>query len=454
MKVVDISCDVDGMFAAKLLAMSGMKVLRPIRSAGSPAGAERPALLDIYLNAHKEIVPCSSADDTATLVAPDDVVFSTFDRGRYVGLASESVVAALPSTCVHVTTSTFGTTGPYATLRGGPLAAWAAGGYLAITGEPDREPLIGPENLCGYIGGYTAAIAAEAALQLRGRTGRGQHVDISTMESMLSVHQSTFSRLALGIVRQRTGRYTETYPLVVRPCRDGHVSLGVVTDSEFDRFALAIGRADLITDERYRDKNARWDHRAELDAEIDPFLSSHAADEVVDILRANGVAAAKVAGPSDVLANPQLEHRRFWDHPREVLQEARMPGSPIPKAMRFSVGERPRDVGVTPPTRSDPLPLAGVVVLDFTAFWAGPSSDEMVGGSWGECHMDRASTFEGRRGPPYARRFGARDAPVPPEDEPQQAEHRARPDRSARPTHRTPIGPVRRRPGRELSRPG
>ncbi len=362
------------MFAAKLLAMAGMKVLRPTRSAGSPAGAERPALLDIYLNAHKQIVPCSNADEAATLVAADDVVFSTFDRGRYAGLASESVMAALPSTCVHVTTSTFGTTGPYATFRGGPLAGWAAGGYLAITGEPDREPLIGPENLCGYVGGYTAAIAAEAALQLRRRTGQGQHVDISTMEAMLSVHQSTFSRLALGIVRERTGRYTETYPLVVRPCRDGHVSLGVVTDSEFDRFALAIGRADLITDERYRDKNARWDHRDEFDAEIDPFLSSHAADEVVDLLRANGVAAAKVAGPSDVLANPQLEHRRFWDHPREVLQEAQMPGNPIPTATRFSAGERPRDGGVTPPTRSDPLPLAGVVVLDFTAFWAGPSA--------------------------------------------------------------------------------
>ena len=307
LKVLDISCDVDGRFAAKLLAMSGMTVLRPVQRAGPSAPAGSPAPLDIYLNAHKQFVTCSSAEDLVSLVAGDDVVFSTFDHGGYAGLASDSVVEALPSTCVHVTTSTFGTTGPYASFRGGPLAAWAAGGYLAITGEPDREPLIGPENLCGYIGGYTAAIAAEAALHLRRRSGEGQHVDISTMESMLSVHQSTFSRLALGIVRERTGRYTETYPLVVRPCRDGHVSLGVVTDSEFDRFAMAIERPDLITDERYCDKNARWDHRDEFDAEIDAFLSGHDADEVVDILRAHGVAAAKVAGPSDVLSNPQLE---------------------------------------------------------------------------------------------------------------------------------------------------
>ncbi len=375
MKVLDISCDVDGRFAAKLLAMSGMTVLRPVQRAGPPAPAGSPAPLDTYLNAHKQFVACSSAEDLVSLVAGDDVVFSTFDHGGYAGLASDSVVEALPSTCVHVTTSTFGTTGPYASFRGGPLAAWAAGGYLAITGEPDREPLIGPENLCGYIGGYTAAIAAEAALHLRRRSGEGQHVDISTMESMLSVHQSTFSRLALGIVRERTGRYTETYPLVVRPCRDGHVSLGVVTDSEFDRFAMAIERADLITDERYCDKNARWDHRDEFDAEIDAFLSSHDADEVVDILRAHGVAVAKVAGPSDVLSNPQLDYRRFWDHPQGGLPRARMPGNPVPEAMRFSPSQRQHHDGrPTTPARSDRLPLAGLVVLDFTAFWAGPSA--------------------------------------------------------------------------------
>jgi crotonobetainyl-CoA:carnitine CoA-transferase CaiB-like acyl-CoA transferase len=374
LKVLDISRDVDGRFAAKLLAMSGMTVLRPVHRAGPSAPAETPGHLDIYLDAHKQFVPCSSAEEMVSLVAGDDVVFSTFDHGRYVGLASDSVVEALPSTCVHITTSTFGTTGPYASFRGGPLAAWAAGGYLAITGEADREPLIGPENLCGYIGGYTAAIAAEAALHLRRRSGQGQHVDISTMESMLSVHQSTFSRLALGIVRERTGRYTETYPLVVRPCRDGHVSLGVVTDSEFDRFAMAIGRADLITDERYGDKNARWDHRDEFDAEIDAFLSSRDADEVVDILRAHGVAAAKVAGPSDVLSNPQLDHRRFWDHPQGGPPQARMPGNPIPAATRFSDSRRHHDVRSTIPARSDGLPLAGMVVLDFTAFWAGPSA--------------------------------------------------------------------------------
>jgi crotonobetainyl-CoA:carnitine CoA-transferase CaiB-like acyl-CoA transferase len=366
LKVVDLSCDVAGRFAAKLLAMSGLDVIRPESS--TPAAGPQP--LDVYLDAHKEIVSCREPAEALSLVATEDVVFTTFDRGRYAGLVSVSGVDALPSTCVHVTTSTFGTFGPYSTFRGGPMADWAAGGYLAITGEPEREPLIGPENLCGYIGGYTAAIAAEAALQHRRRTGEGQQVDISTMESMLSVHQSTFSRLAAGIVRLRTGRYTEAYPLVVRPCRDGHVSLGVVTDAEFDRLAIAVGREDLITDERFCNKDLRWDHRDELDVELEGFLSQHDADRAVEILSGHGVAAAKVAAPSDVLTNPQLAHRGFWEQPGGPARLGRMPGNPIPAAKQISTSPSSTTARYH---RPGGLPLAGVV-LDFTAFWAGPSA--------------------------------------------------------------------------------
>jgi crotonobetainyl-CoA:carnitine CoA-transferase CaiB-like acyl-CoA transferase len=289
-------------------------------------------------------------------------------------LVSEAWVERLPATCIQVTTSTFGTFGPYSTFRGGPLADWAAGGYLAITGEPDREPLIGPENLCGYITGYTAAIAAEAALRHRRRTGIGARVDVCAMEAMLSVHQSTFSRMAAGIVRERTGRYTEVYPLVVRPCRDGYVSLGVVTDAEFDRLAIAFGQEDLCTDSRFRDKDARWDHRDELDLEFDRFLSAHDAEQVVRILEEHGVAAAKVAEACDVLDNPQLAHRNFWDCPHGPERAARMPGNPLPAARRSATGAPSGCDPAAAPALARTLPLEGVVVLDFTAFWAGPSA--------------------------------------------------------------------------------
>lgn len=370
LKVVDLSQDIAGGFATKLLAMAGLRVVRP-SGPEPPAGHPlSPQVVRTYLHAGKEDSPAPRDLVASSIIEADDIVFTTFDRGRYATWCVEGI----PSRCVHVTTSAFGMSGSYSGWRGGPAAEWAAGGYLAITGDPGQPPLAGPETACGYIAGYTAAIAAEAALRQRGRTGRGQHADISAMESMLSVHQSTFSRLAVGIVRVRTGRYTEVYPLTVRPCRDGHVSLGVVTDSEFDRLVIAMGREDLVADPRFSDPASRWQHRDDLDRELDAFLSSHDADRVVDILTAHGVAVAKVVGPFGVTTNPQLEHRGFWIHPRTPAHTACMPGNPVPAATRFPSDRQPPASTPGCPPRSPDLPLAGVTVLDFTAFWAGPSA--------------------------------------------------------------------------------
>ena len=356
--VLDLASDVAGRFAAKLLAMAGLDVVRP----GSPD----PTVLGRYLDLHKRSTEWADG-------ARADVVFTTYDRGH----------APLPTSDaprVVVTTSSYGTTGPYSGWRGGPLAEWAAGGYLALTGWPDREPLIGPEYLCGYIGGYTAAIAAEAALRQRQRTGRDVHVDVSTMESMLNVHQSTFSRLAAGIVRERSGRYTEVYPLVVRPCRDGYVSLGVVTDVEFDRLLIAIGRPELALDARFHDAAARWVHRDALDTELATFLDDHDADDVVRILDAHGLPVAKVADAADVLANPQLADRGFWDAIDIDGQKHRVPGNPVPASVAFAADAASATPFPSLPTnpRDERLPLADVTVLDFSAFWAGPSATRLL----------------------------------------------------------------------------
>jgi crotonobetainyl-CoA:carnitine CoA-transferase CaiB-like acyl-CoA transferase len=355
-KVIDLSTGVAGQWAAKLFAMSGAEVARP-------SGPRRPAALGRYLDACKQVVDWTGP----SLVDGADLIFTTFDAGQRTGYAAELE----PSDhYVEVMTSTYGGTGPYASLKGGPLAAWAAGGYLAITGEPDREPLIGPEHLCEYVNGYVAAIAAEVALRERRRHGKGRLVDIGAMESMITVHQSTFARYALGDVRRRTGRYYEVYPLVTRPCRDGYVLLSVVTDDEYDRFLIATDRLDLLQDDRFKTRSAANEHRDAFDAELAPFLEKRDADEIVDILAADGVVAGKVAEVEDVLSNPQLAHRRFWI-------QGPGPGNPIPAPAVYAPPARPaRPVPLMPSAlaRDTPgvRPLEGIVVADFTVFWAGP----------------------------------------------------------------------------------
>jgi len=343
LRVIDLSRDVAGGFCAKLLAMNGAEVVR--------VGDDLRGALGTYLHLHTSRSSASPRD----LVPDADVVITTFDAGRYVSSLDEAGVRALNPSIVHVTTSSFGTTGPYSPMAGGSLVDWAAGGYLYITGEPDREPLAGPLTLCGYVAGYTAAIAAMAGVLWGGRV-----LDVSVMESMLSVHQSTFSRLGAGILRTRTGRFTEVYPLVVLPCRTGSISLGVVTDEEFDRLTIAMDRPALAGDPRFSSQSARQQHVAELEGILVEWFSHLEAAEAVDLLQAHAVAAATVASAEELLANPQLEHRSFWDR----VDGRRLPGNPL-RAAAPSTAAGAADPGG---------PVAEPVVLDLTAFWAGPSA--------------------------------------------------------------------------------
>jgi crotonobetainyl-CoA:carnitine CoA-transferase CaiB-like acyl-CoA transferase len=368
MKVVDLSCDVAGRFAAKLFALGGSEVIRPA------AAAPEDDLLAAYLDSLKTAVRVDGPNAAAEMLAGADVIFLSFDGGRRLGLAGELLPLA-PTDCVRVTTSTYGTTGPYAAWRGGPAAAWAAGGYLAITGDPEREPLMGPLELCRYVNGYAAAIAAEAGLAARRRTGRGCDVDVSAMETMLGLHQSTFSRLAMGAVRVRTGRFAEVYPLAYFRCADGYISLGTSTNDEFDRLCIVAGRPELAADERFANGFARLANADALDAALTPFLRRQRVDELVELLQENGVAAVKVTDPADMLRHPQLEHRHYL---ASSAGGAAMPGDPLPhaKVHAAGAGRRPADARTWPlePRSGAPLPLEGVRVLDFTAWWAGPSA--------------------------------------------------------------------------------
>ena len=360
MLALDLSCDVAGRFAARLFAWGGTRVVRV-----APDLAE-PESLTLYLDSGKER---ASADELPALLAQCDLVFTSSDQGAYLGFAD---VSAVPDRCIHVTTSSYGATGPYAAWRGGSMADWAAGGYLYITGDPSREPLAGPENCCAYAAGYTAAFGAEAALIGRKRAGddggQGRHLDISTMESMLLLHQSTFARTQAGDVRRRTGRYTEVYPLTVLPCRTGHVSLGVVSDAEFDKMAIAMGHPEWTADPRFVPREVRWEHRDAMDAALSEFLLQHDADAVVALLQEGGVACAKVAGAGDIADNPQLAHRGYWE---SVPGGGVMPGYPL-RVFRAFEGGPAKAIPLAPANAH--LPLAGIKVLDFTIFWAGPSA--------------------------------------------------------------------------------
>jgi crotonobetainyl-CoA:carnitine CoA-transferase CaiB-like acyl-CoA transferase len=156
MLVIDLSADVAGRFCAKLLAMGGAEVRGPRRGS---------TWIDRYLGAHSRAL-----DAPATHIGEADVVLTSFDAGRYHDGFDDGLVRSLNPGVVHVTTSTFGTAGPYAVYRGGSIVDWAAGGYLGITGEPDREPLRVPSRCAGTSPGTPPRSRQKPGWPTAGRT--------------------------------------------------------------------------------------------------------------------------------------------------------------------------------------------------------------------------------------------------------------------------------------------
>ena len=329
-------------------------------------------------------------------VARADVVITSFEGGCYDGPYDAGRIRALNPAAVHLTLSPFGIVGPYRTLRTSSIVDWAASGYLYITGEPDR-PLAGPTEFCSYVAGYTGAAAIEAAWHHRRRHGGGYvHLDVSVMEAMLGVHNSLFSRVSTGEIVGRTGNDVGpgTYPHVTYPGSDGELFLGIVTDEEWDRFVIAIDRTDLAADDRVRTGADRKAHRDVVDAVVLPSIAETPVDAAAAGLQARHVPATRECTAADILRDAQVIHGGFL-RPLTVDGGAGLaPGDPVRTEVRpeparpegiGSSGARAaeggrRIAGVGPANASSSmLPLAGIVVVDVTLWWAGPSATRILG---------------------------------------------------------------------------
>jgi crotonobetainyl-CoA:carnitine CoA-transferase CaiB-like acyl-CoA transferase len=169
MKVVDLSRSTAGQFCSKLLAMAGEDVTRFVPLAdGERTPSWSAALRQSYLQVDPTI-PIDwdrpvLLDGLDSSLGGADVIISSYQGGKYESPYDDARIRSLNPTVVHLTLSPFGTSGPYSGLRTSSLVEWAASGYLYITGEPNLPPLPGPAELCGYVAGYMATLAVEAAL--------------------------------------------------------------------------------------------------------------------------------------------------------------------------------------------------------------------------------------------------------------------------------------------------
>ena len=332
LRVVDISNGLSGGYCTKLLAGLGAEVLKveppgvgDVTRAAGPfpndapdpnasglyfhlGGGKRSLTLDVHTDGGQAIL--------RRLLADADVLVESERPGTLAAWGLTGAVLAAEHPRLIVTSITwFGQDGPYRDLEGSELASWALGGYLMLTGTPEREPLKGWGSLAQYQGGVQGAVGTMAAVQARASTGRGQRVDVSITEALSfmlgGVPQAWYFRR--HDVRRVGARLLGLpphafYPSTTRPCKDGWVH--VHTNTRHPDLLATLMEEPRLADPEVLESPAG--HADEMDALMDRWLADYTRDEVVARSQEMRIPNTAVKTPAEVFADPHLRARDYF----------------------------------------------------------------------------------------------------------------------------------------------
>ena len=254
------------------------------------------------------------ADDLAivkALIARADVVIENFKVGgleRY-GLDHATLTRAHPR-LVYCSVTGFGQDGPYAHRAGYDLAIQAMSGIMDLTGEPDRPPQRLGVAFADVFTGLYGTIAIQAALAQRDRTGRGQHIDMALLDSMIGVlGNQAMNYLATGTPPRRIGNgHPSIVPYQSFACSDGHIIVACGNDGQFERLARLL-QLDADTLEANSTNAQRVENRTQLTAQIGAITATQPCSHWLTSLEAEGIPAGPINTVADALADPQVKAR-------------------------------------------------------------------------------------------------------------------------------------------------
>lgn len=321
-RVVDMATVLAGPGAARYLADYGADVVKVEAPGGDGTrrlGWRDPRDGESYLwkilgrNKRAVVLDLKQPDDLARmrdLVATADVLVENLRPGTLerLGLAPDDLRARNPGLVVLRVTG-FGQDGPYAARPGFATLAEAMSGFAAINGEPDGGPLLPPIALTDEIAALVGAFAVLVALRHRDRTGEGQVVDVSLLESMLQVMGPLPAAAAhLDYEQPRLGSgIPYTVPRGTYRCADGRwVAISTSAESVAARVMELLGVGD---DERFATFEGRVAHREELDRLVGAWVGARPAATVLAAFEEAQAAVAPVYSMHEVLADPHLRAR-------------------------------------------------------------------------------------------------------------------------------------------------
>ena len=328
LKVLELARVLAGPWAGQILADLGADVIKVespdgdgTRKWGPPwierDNGDREAAYYHATNRGKRSIVADFKDATdlarvRALAEEADVVLENFKTGTLAkfGLDYEVLSEANPR-LVYCSITGFGQTGPRAHEAGYDFVVQAMSGLMALTGEPQGQPMKMGISISDLACGLYSVIGIQSALAMRERTGRGQHVDMALLDCSVGLLASQATHfLTTGENPPRMGNeHAQVSAYGVFPVADGNVVLAPANDGLFRRLLSLLGRDDLLDDERFATNEDRLANREELDGIIADETRKWQLEELLADCAEDGIPAGPINPINAVFEDRQVQAR-------------------------------------------------------------------------------------------------------------------------------------------------
>ena len=317
-RVIDFGQYIAGPGAAMALADLGADVIKVEPLAGDQArhiGRYGESMIRAYNRGKRSIALDLKSEAgrqvAMRLIAGADVVIQNLRPGvvQSLGLGPQEVRALHPR-LIYLSICGYGSNGPSRARPGYDVAAQAESGLMSVTGEPGRLPQKVGVPVVDAAAAALGAQAVLAALYGRERSGVGESLEVSLLETALHLQAATWCEYMGGApepTRLGDGQPHNAPAAEVVATRDGHIVLSAYAEDHWQRFCRAVGREELAADPRFCSNAQRVAHRGDLRLELQACLSGYTSDECVALLSRHQIVAGAVRRYRDVLDSADVQ---------------------------------------------------------------------------------------------------------------------------------------------------
>ena len=339
--VLDLTQFLSGPFCTMIMADLGadiLKIERPDRPRASGPYLHGERIYDLSVNRSKKSMTLNLKSDAGKyifkkLLISSDVVIENFKPGTMerMGLGYEELKKIKPN-LIYAAISGFGYTGPYKNRGALDMVIQGMSGLMSLTGEPNGRPTRCGTSASDIFSGIYMFGAVASALYEREKTGKGQFIDVAMLDSTFScLENAVINTCIFNKNPELVGNsHPTSVPFQTFQTSDGEIIITCSRDSAFYSLCRAMGRPDMIQDERFAKAEARRLNKELLEDEITRFTSTRTLDECEETLNQFGVPNGRINTLTMICKDPQIAARDMIvkvEHP--VAGTYQMAGSPL-----------------------------------------------------------------------------------------------------------------------------